>query len=64
MGLMRTLTKPKKASVRKVAVRRASSAKYPGLVRSPVTGLLITPLKPGQKPVTQAVIDKALADSL
>jgi hypothetical protein len=64
MGLMPTLTKPKKASVRKVATRRASSEKFPGLVRSPVTGLLITPLKPGQKPVTQAAIDKALADSL
>jgi hypothetical protein len=61
---MRTLTKPKKASDRKVATRRNGSEKYPGLVRSSVTGLLITPLKPGQKPVTQAMIDKALADSL
>jgi len=63
---MPTLTKTKKPVMKKaVAVKRpATSRLFPGLVRDPLTGLLVNPLKPGQKPVSRAVLQKALADAL
>jgi hypothetical protein len=48
-----------------LAVRQeATDARFPGLVRDPVSGLLVRPLAPGKKPVALSVIKKALADSL
>jgi hypothetical protein len=63
---MPTLTKTKKAVVKKAAVakRPADARMFPGLVRDPLTGLLVNPLKPGQKLVSRAVLQKALADAL
>lgn len=66
---MATVTKSKKtARTRKPTARSAPrsrvDSRFCGLVRSPVTGLLVTPLKPGQKPVSVTTINKALADSL
>lgn len=63
---MPTLTKIKKPVVKKAAVvkRPAASRMFPALVRDPLTGLLVNPLKPGQKPVSRAVLQKALADAL
>lgn len=63
---MPTLTKSKKpVAKRRLAVRpKAVDARFPGLVRDPVSGLLVRPLAPGKKPVALAVIEQALADSL
>lgn len=63
---MPTVTKIKKPMVKKNAVvkRPAASRLFPGLVRDPLTGLLVNPLKPGQKPVSRALLQKALADAL
>jgi hypothetical protein len=66
---MSSLTKPRA----KKPARKASAAakrpldtdpRFPGLVRSPVTGLLITPKRRGEKPIDPAVLKAALADSL
>jgi len=60
---MPTLTT--KTSAKKKAPRRAFAATtFPGLVRDPITGLLITPLKPGGKPVSISSIKQALSNSL
>jgi hypothetical protein len=63
---MPPLTKIKKPVVKKAAVvkRPAASRMFPGLVRDPLTGLLVNPLKPGQKPVSRTVLQKALADAV
>jgi len=63
---MPTLTKPKKpAAKRRLPVsRKTTDERFPGLVRDPVSGLLVRPLAPGKKPVALSVIEKALADSL
>ncbi len=63
---MPTLTHPKKAIVRRsrtTAGKQPNDARFPGLVRDPVSGLLVRPLAPGKKPVALSVIEKALADS-
>lgn len=63
---MTTLTKLKKpAGARRAPVRRKATTevRFPGLVRDPVSGLLVRPLAPGKKPVALSVIEKALADS-
>lgn len=60
----------KQPAVRKKSARPSRRAaagtdpRFPGLVRDPLTGLLISPLKPGQKPVSLAAINKALAEGL
>jgi len=63
---MPTLAKMKKPVVKKAAAVKCpvSSRMFPGLVRDPLTGLLVNPLKPGQKPVSRAALQKALADAL
>jgi hypothetical protein len=68
---MSTLTKPRAKKPAR-AVRKVPAAKrpldtdprFPGLVRSRVTGLLISPKRPGEKPIDSAVLKAALADSL
>lgn len=44
--------------------REMTDARFPGLVRDPVSGLLVRPLAPGKKRVALSVIEKALAESL
>ncbi|HSI08597.1 MAG TPA: hypothetical protein VK985_08395 [Rariglobus sp.] len=63
---MPTLTKSKKTVVKKSAVvKRPTPARtFNGLVRDPLTGLLVNPLKPGQKPISRTVLQRALADVL
>jgi hypothetical protein len=64
---MPTLTTPKKsAKPRRVSANRKTTpqVRFPGLVRDPVSGLLVRPLAPGKKPVALSVIEKALAGSL
>ena len=63
---MPTLTKSRKpAAKRRLPVgQKVTDARFPGLVRDSVSGLLVRPLAPGQKKVSLAVIEKALADSL
>jgi hypothetical protein len=64
---MPTLHTPKKpAAKRRSPVQRKSKttdARFPGLVRDSVSGLLVRPLAPGKKRVALSVIEKALAES-
>ena len=63
---MTTLTKFKKpaGARRATGLRKATTeARFPGLVRDPVSGLLVRPLAPGKKPVALSVIERALAES-
>lgn len=64
---MPTLSKAKKSVVKKASVtkrRRPGTRVYPGLVRDSVTGLLVNPLKSGQKPITRTALQAALAEAL
>jgi hypothetical protein len=63
---MPTLTKAKKTVAKKAtAVKRSpTSSKFPGLVRDPMTGLLVNPIKPGQHPISRATLQRALAEAL
>lgn len=59
---MPTRDKPKKpAAKRRLPVRQKNTdAQFPGLVRDSVSGLLVRPLAPGQKPVALSVIKNVL----
>jgi hypothetical protein len=64
---MPTLSHPKKAIVRRsrtTASKQPTDARFPGLVRDPLTGLLVRPLAPGKNPVALSAITKALAEAL
>ena len=63
---MPTLTKSKKPVAKKSAPakRPATERKFPGLVRDPLTGLMVNPLKPGQQMISRSVLKKALAEVL
>ncbi len=63
---MPTLIKTKKSGAKKASAtkRKPQANAFPGLVRDPITGLLVNPLKPGQKPISRIALQKALADAL
>jgi hypothetical protein len=60
---MPTLAPKSKKSARRVSVKKAAPRRLPATMEiSPLTGLPVVTARPGQKPVTHAMVKAALAD--